>query len=69
MTMMDNGDRPGDPRASRNSPTARIIGAISVLAVLAAALFYSGGGINSDKSTADPNTASNVVTGSNTSRK
>jgi hypothetical protein len=69
MTMMDHDNRPRDPRASRNSPTAWIIGAISILAVLAVALFYDGGGISSDKTTADPNTAPNVVTGSNTSRK
>ena len=69
MRRMTNETPPGPPRASRNSPTAWIIGAISILAVLAVALFYDGGGISSDKTTADPNTAPNVVTGSNTSRK
>lgn len=68
MTM-DNDNRPTDPRASRNSPTAWIIGAIFVVAVLAIAIFYNGQGINSGKTTANPNTAPNVVTGSNTSRK
>ena len=67
MKMDD--DRPNDPRASRNSPTAWILGGIFVVAVLGIALFYNGQGVNSSKTTADPNTAPNVVTGSNTSRK
>lgn len=66
---MDNDNRPTDPRAPRNSPTAWIIGLVFVVAVLAIALFYNGQGVNSSKTTADPNTAPNVVTGSNTSRK
>ena len=68
MTM-DNDNRPTDPRANRNSPTAWIIESIFVVAALAIALFYNGQGVNSSKTTSDPNAAPNVVTGSNTSRK
>jgi hypothetical protein len=62
----DNEDRPTDPQPTR-SPAALIIGLVFIMAVLGILLL--GRDINSGRTTADPNTAPGVVTGSNTSRK
>jgi hypothetical protein len=65
----DNDDRPPAPEPKPGSPAAWIIGLVFIMAVLGILLVHSGRDINSGRTTADPNTAPNVVTGSNTSRK
>ncbi|MCA1452722.1 hypothetical protein I6F35_05745 [Bradyrhizobium sp. BRP22] len=52
----------GPPNDRQRSPTAWIVGACFVLAIVGAALFYNG----KDSSTpSDPNKAPSVMTGSN----
>jgi hypothetical protein len=63
----DNDDRPPAPEPKPGSPAAWIIGLVFIMAVLGIVLVHSGRDINSRATTADPNTAPNVVTG--TSRK
>jgi len=57
-----NDDRRVD-RARRNSPVGWAIGAIFVIAIVAAVFFYNGRGIGPQTTTANPNTAPNVTTG------
>ncbi len=59
-----NDDRRRD-RARRNSPVGWAVGAIFVIAVIAAVFFYNGRELGPQTTTQDANTAPNVTTGSN----
>ncbi|MCK1547063.1 hypothetical protein IVA87_04840 [Bradyrhizobium sp. 147] len=59
-----NDDRRTD-RARRNSPVGWAIGAIFVIAVIAAIFFYNGREVGQQTTTSSPNNAPNVTTGSN----
>ena len=59
-----NDDREAD-RARRNSPVGWAIGAIFVIAVIAAIFFYNGREVGQQTTTSSPNNAPNVTTGSN----
>jgi NADH:ubiquinone oxidoreductase subunit 6 (subunit J) len=63
-TMTYQDDRRAD-RARRNSPVGWAIGAIFVIAVVAAVFFYNGRDVGPQTTTSNPNTAPNVTTGSN----
>ncbi|MBR0994457.1 hypothetical protein JQ580_27440 [Bradyrhizobium japonicum] len=58
-------DNPGTNRARRNSPVGWVIGAMFVMAVIATVFFYNGRQVGPQTTTANPNTAPNVTTGSN----
>lgn len=62
MTYQDN-DRRAD-RARRNSPVGWAIGAIFVIAVVAAIFFYNGRDIGPQATSTSPNNAPSVTTGS-----
>ncbi|NUR14036.1 MAG: hypothetical protein HOQ20_19650 [Bradyrhizobium sp.] len=62
MTYQNDDRRTG--RASRNSPVGWAIGAIFVIAVVAAVFFYNGRQVGPQTTTSNPNTAPNVTTGS-----
>ena len=59
-----NDDRRTD-RARRNSPVAWAIGAIFVIAVVAAVFFYNGREVGPQATSTNPNNAPSVTTGSN----
>lgn len=59
-----NDDR-GTDRARRNSPVAWAIGAIFVIAVVAALFFYNGREVGPQATSTNPNNAPSVTTGSN----
>ncbi|HXH47269.1 MAG TPA: hypothetical protein VNK51_25935 [Bradyrhizobium sp.] len=59
-----NDDRWRDS-ARRNSPVGWAVGAIFVIAVIAAVFFYNGREFGPQTTTQDANTAPNVTTGSN----
>ena len=63
----DNDDRPPAPEPNPGSPAPWIIGLVFIMAVLGIVLVHSERDINNRSTTADPNTAPNVVT--DTSRK
>ncbi|PSO19546.1 hypothetical protein [Bradyrhizobium sp. MOS003] len=58
-------DNPGTNRARHNSPVGWAIGAMFVIAVIATVFFYNGRQLGPQTTTANPNTAPNVTTGSN----
>ncbi len=60
-----NDDRRTD-RARRNSPVGWAIGAIFVIAVVAAVFFYNGRDIGPQATSTSPNNAPSVTTGSTT---
>ncbi|MEY9182445.1 NADH:ubiquinone oxidoreductase subunit 6 (subunit J) [Bradyrhizobium sp. USDA 326] len=59
-----NDDRRAD-RARRNSPVGWAIGAIFVIAVVAAVFFYNGREVGPQATSTSPNNAPSVTTGSN----
>ena len=59
----DNDARPPAPEPNPGSPAAWIIGLVFIMAVLGIVLVHSGRDLNSRSTTADPNTAPAVVTG------
>lgn len=63
MTYQDDDGR--DDRIRRNSPIAWAIGAIFVIAVVAAVFFYNGREVGPQTTTSNPSNAPNVTTGSN----
>ncbi|WP_298244651.1 hypothetical protein [uncultured Bradyrhizobium sp.] len=63
MTYQNN-DREAD-RARRNSPVGWAIGAIFIIAVVAAVFFYNGRDIGPQATSTNPNNAPSVTTGSN----
>ena len=67
--MTDSNNPQAPRRPSSNSPTAWVVGVIFIIAVLATALFYNGWEPKGSRTTADPATAPNVVTGNDGSRK
>ena len=62
MTYQDD-ERRVD-RARRNSPVGWAIGAIFVIAVVAAVFFYNGRDVGPQTTTSSPNNAPSVTTGS-----
>ncbi|WP_156489458.1 hypothetical protein [Bradyrhizobium sp. DOA1] len=52
-------------RARRNSPVGWAVGAMFVIAVVAAVFFYNGREVGPQTTTSNPNTSPNVTTGSN----
>jgi NADH:ubiquinone oxidoreductase subunit 6 (subunit J) len=67
MTYQDD-DRRTD-RTRRNSPIGWVLGAIFVIAVVAAVFFYNGRDTGPQTTTNSPNNAPNVTTGSNAPAK
>jgi len=66
MTFNDDNQLKGR-NVRRNSPVGWALGAIFMFAIIAVVFFYNGRG--TEQTTADPNKAPNVVTGSNTGNK
>lgn len=66
MTLHDD-NQPKGRNARRSSPVGWALGAIFLFAIIAVVFLYNGRG--TEQTTADPNKAPNVVTGSNTGNK
>jgi NADH:ubiquinone oxidoreductase subunit 6 (subunit J) len=64
-TMTYQNDDSRTDRARRNSPVGWAIGAIFVIAVVAAVFFYNGREFSPQATSTSPNNAPSVTTGSN----
>ncbi len=63
--MTYQNDDPRTDRARRNSPVGWAVGAIFVIAVVAAVFFYDGREVGPQATSTNPNNAPSVTTGSN----